>query len=88
MSKSAYTNWKAQKDEEITLYFSAPQLAATLTIKSPSSLEITVCDGEKIHKVIKNTSSEIVVSGYEIRLKPLNGNAEGSFYILGRYNVS
>jgi hypothetical protein len=86
MAKSEYTNWKAQKDEEITLYFSAPHLAAILTIKSPSALEITVCDGEKTHKIIKNTSSEIVVSGYEIKLKPLNGNAEGSFYIHGRYN--
>jgi hypothetical protein len=83
MKGSAYTNWKAKEGEEITLYFSGPLVAATLIIKSESSIEILVYDGGRIHNVVKNTASDIVVTGYEVKLKPLKGNAEGSFTFLG-----
>jgi hypothetical protein len=84
MSKSTkYTDWNAKKDEEITLYYSDPPMPATLSIAGPSQIEITVSHNAGSSKVIKNTSSRIIVSGCQIKLKPLNENAEGDFRFLG-----
>jgi hypothetical protein len=84
MSKpTKYSDWNAKKDEEITLYYSDPPLAATLIITGPSQLEITVINNAGSSTVIKNTSSRIIVSGCGIKLKPLNENAEGDFRFVG-----